>query len=177
MALLEFVLRELDFVVICGDFFAASIARAVPVLVGMSDYRTFVSAAFVVARKVAIVVERVRFGFHKRFTAFAFYRGGAIAVVRLRNVFVGGRGSFAALAVVVFIAAVSRAVSAAALAVVTFAAAIFVAAFAGRGRYFAIGRAAVACNAVLARRVARTHGAIRRRTVLVGALTRARENE
>ena len=163
MVLLEFVLRELDFVVVCGDFFAASIARAVPVLVGMSDYRTFVSAAFVVARKVAIVVKRVRFGFHKHFTAFAFYRGGAIAVVRLRNVFVGGRGSFAALAVVVFIAAVSRAVS--------------VAAFAGRGRYFAIGRAAVACNAVLARRVARTHGAIRRRTVFVGVLTRTRENE
>lgn len=163
MVLLEFVLRELDFVVVCGDFFAASIARAISVLVGMSDYRTFVSAAFVVARKVAIVVERVRFGFHKRFTAFAFYRGGAIAIVRLRNVFVGGRGGVDALAVVTF---------AAALAVV-----VFIAAFAGRGRYFAIGRAAVACNAVLARRVARTHGAIRRRTVLVGALTRTRENE
>ena len=159
MVLLEFVLRELDFVVVCGDFFAASIARAISVLVGMSDYRTFVSAAFV----VAIVVERVRFGFHKRFTAFAFYRGGAIAIVRLRNVFVGGRGGVDALAVVTF---------AAALAVV-----VFIAAFAGRGRYFAIGRAAVACNAVLARRVARTHGAIRRRTVLVGALTRTRENE
>ena len=159
MVLLEFVLREFYFVVVCGDFFTASIARAIPVLVGMSDCRTFVSAAFVVARKVAIVVKRVRFGFHKRFTAFAFYRGGAIAVVRLRNVFVGGRGGVAALAI-------------AALAAV-----IFVAAFAGRGRYFAIGRAAVACNAVLARRVARTHGAIRRRTVLVGALTRTRENE